>query len=102
MTEQSACQPCHRYFENRSCRYYPCHPGADPDRFNCLFCFCPLYFLDACGGDFRMVKGVKDCTPCLRPHRPEGYDEIVERLKREIGKRRDDSQQSEPGAAIKK
>ena len=26
------------FFRNRDCEFYPCHPGADPDRFNCLFC----------------------------------------------------------------
>ena len=39
------------YFSHRECEYFPCHPGADPDNFNCLFCYCPLYVLGAdCGG----------------------------------------------------
>lgn len=79
----------HRFFRNTACRYFPCHPGADPETFNCLFCFCPLYFLDACGGDHTLRQGVKDCTPCLRPHRPEGYDAILERLRQEAARRRD-------------
>ncbi len=29
------------YFSHRSCEYFPCHPGADPENFNCLFCYCP-------------------------------------------------------------
>ena len=33
------------YFSNTACEYYPCHPDADPDNFNCLFCYCPLYML---------------------------------------------------------
>ncbi len=72
----------HRFFRNDACRYFPCHETDAPQDFNCLFCFCPLYFLGpACGGDFRMTSsGVKDCTPCLKPHRPEGYDEIVAAL----------------------
>ncbi len=59
------------YFANTACAYFPCHEGADPDNFNCLFCFCPLYTLgEACGGDFSYTaKGVKDCTKCLVPHR---------------------------------
>lgn len=77
-----------RFFQNRACAYFPCHPGADADTFNCLFCYCPLYFLEDCGGDFRLLKGVKDCTACLRPHRPEGYDEILTRLRQEAAKRR--------------
>ena len=73
----------HRFFQNTACRYFPCHPQADPETFNCLLCFCPLYFLENCGGDCQMLQGVKDCTPCLRPHRPGGYDEILARLRQE-------------------
>ena len=69
-------------FSHRECEYYPCHPGADPDSFNCLFCYCPLYLLgEACGGEFRMLpNGVKDCTECLYPHDPANYDAIINRL----------------------
>lgn len=31
----------HRFFENRECKYFPCHKGLED--FNCLFCYCPLY-----------------------------------------------------------
>ena len=91
----------HRFFRNTACRYFPCHPGADPLAFNCLFCFCPLYFLEDCGGDDYMAKGVKDCTPCLRPHRPEGYDEILARLRKEAAARRerDDASRDAPTRA---
>ena len=69
------------FFQNRNCEFYPCHPGADPDRFNCLFCYCPLYHLgDQCGGNYVNQNGVKDCTPCLYPHDPDNYDEICARL----------------------
>ena len=78
----------HRFFQNTACRYFPCHPQADPETFNCLLCFCPLYFLENCGGDCQMLQGVKDCTPCLRPHRPGGYDEILARLRQEAAARR--------------
>ena len=69
-------------FSHRECEYYPCHPGADAERFNCLFCYCPLYALgEACGGDYVLLdNGVKDCSACLYPHRPENYDEIIGRL----------------------
>ena len=41
------------YFSNKECEYFPCHKGADPENFNCLFCYCPLYALgDKCGGNF--------------------------------------------------
>ena len=66
------------FFQNRDCEFFPCHPGADPERFNCLFCYCPLYALgDRCGGNFTYTKdGIKDCTSCLRPHRRENYQAI--------------------------
>ncbi len=26
----------YKFFSHRSCEFFPCHSGADPDRFNCL------------------------------------------------------------------
>lgn len=68
----------HSFFQNRDCRYFPCHKGAGED-FNCLFCYCPLYALgDGCGGNFRYTeKGIKDCTNCRIPHSPGGYDYVL-------------------------
>ena len=37
----------YRYFENRACKYYPCHE-VENDEMNCLFCFCPLYEREHC------------------------------------------------------
>lgn len=72
----------HRFFCNRECEYFPCHETKKPDEFNCLFCFCPLYFCEDCGGKYRLTdSGVKDCTTCLIPHVPMGYDHIVGKLK---------------------
>ena len=73
----------YKFFQNRECEYFPCHEGADPENFNCLFCFCPLYALgDRCGGNFRYTEqGIKDCSSCLRPHCPENYGDICEKLK---------------------
>ncbi len=64
------------FFQNRECEYFPCHKGADPETFSCLFCYCPLYALgDKCGGSFTYTEsGVKDCSNCLRPHMRENYD----------------------------
>lgn len=69
------------FFTNRDCEYFPCHSGADPDDFNCLFCYCPLYVLgDRCGGDFSYTEnGRKDCTGCLFPHQREHYAAITAR-----------------------
>jgi Zn-finger protein len=78
----------YRFFRNTECRYFPCHDTDDPDTFNCLFCFCPLYFLEDCGGTPKFRKGIKDCSACMRPHRPEGYDHVLKRLGREFEARR--------------
>ena len=69
------------FFTHYECEYFPCHEQADPDDFNCLFCYCPLYMLDdRCGGDFvYQENGVKDCSGCLYPHRGENYDKIIAR-----------------------
>lgn len=75
----------YRYFRNVDCSCFPCHEGCDPKRFNCLFCYCPLYFLgDKCGGDFEYVgesKNVKSCVHCVYPHVPENYDAVNAKLK---------------------
>jgi len=72
----------YKYFQNRQCEYFPCHEGADPETFSCLFCYCPLYALgDRCGGCFRYTEqGIKDCSACLRPHRAENYEAITGRF----------------------
>ena len=66
------------FFQNRECEYFPCHQGAEPESFSCLFCYCPLYALgDQCGGNFTYTQeGIKDCTSCLRPHKRENYEKI--------------------------
>lgn len=71
------------YFCNRECEYFPCHPTDDPNNFNCLFCYCPLYVLGAeCGGNFVYLKnGYKDCSHCNFPHMRESYGKIIERCK---------------------
>ena len=67
------------FFQNTECEYFPCHKGVDPGRFNCLFCYCPLYMLGPdCGGDHSYTeKGIKDCTGCVIPHIPENYGRIT-------------------------
>ena len=71
-----------KFCQNRRCEYFPCHSGVDMDRFNCLFCYCPLYALgDKCGGQFSYTaSGIKDCSGCCRPHIRENFDEIVSRM----------------------
>lgn len=71
-----------QFFQNRECEYFPCHKGADPENFNCLFCYCPLYALgETCGGGFTYTEnGIKDCSNCLRPHRKDAYEKIMEKM----------------------
>ena len=70
------------YFQNKDCEYFPCHKGADPENFSCLFCYCPLYALgDPCGGSFTYTQqGIKDCSSCLKPHRGENYEKIMAKM----------------------
>ena len=67
------------FFSHKECEYFPCHKTDDPESFNCLFCYCPLYILGRnCGGNFYYDgNGRKVCTNCLRPHLKENYGEII-------------------------
>lgn len=69
----------YKFFNHKECEYFPCHKTNDPDNFNCLFCYCPLYALkDKCGGKFRYTdSGIKDCSKCTLPHRRDNYDYII-------------------------
>lgn len=71
------------FFQNTQCEYFPCHQTQNPEDFNCLFCYCPLYALGRrCGGNFRYTpSGVKDCSGCLVPHRRENYEYITGRYR---------------------
>lgn len=72
----------HRFFENKDCKYFPCH--KDLDEFNCLFCYCPMYTSEHCLGnpEYMEKKGkrIKVCTNCSFPHQPENYDKIIKFL----------------------
>ena len=82
------------FFQNTKCEYFPCHQGADPESFSCLFCYCPLYALgDKCGGNFTYTEqGIKDCSDCLVPHRRENYLKIMEKMPQvlELAMKKDD------------
>ena len=67
------------FFQHTECEFFPCHKGANPENFNCLFCYCPLYALGSkCGGNFSYPpEGYKDCSNCLVPHKRENYEKII-------------------------
>ena len=69
----------YKFFQHKKCEFFPCHKVKDESTFNCLFCYCPLYALgEDCGGNFSYSEnGIKDCTNCLVPHSPGGYDYIM-------------------------
>lgn len=71
----------YKFFTNTDCEYYPCH--EEMEAFNCLFCYCPLYNKE-CQGDYHEFRGIRDCSSCVLPHLPEGYDYIVGELMKEI------------------
>lgn len=70
-----------RFFQNRACEYFPCHEGVPEEKFNCLFCFCPLYALGRkCGGNCTYTeKGRKSCRSCTFPHDKNNYDAVMAR-----------------------
>ena len=72
----------YKFFQNKSCEFFPCHKIAKQEDFNCLFCYCPIYSLkDKCGGDFEYLEnGVKDCSNCTLPHIKDNYQIIVDRV----------------------
>lgn len=67
------------FFCNKECEFFPCHQTKHPEKFNCLFCYCPLYALgDKCGGNFQFTRdGIKDCSNCALPHNPDNYGYIT-------------------------
>lgn len=75
----------YRFFENRDCKYFPCHDRQGD--FNCMFCYCPMYRLENCPGNPSYIergdKKIKDCTNCTFPHVPDNYDKIMEVLRKE-------------------
>ena len=72
------------YFVNRQCEYYPCHDVSD-DKFSCLFCYCPLYDVADCGGEFyTSEKGVKNCKNCGFVHDRDNYPKVIKKLKEKM------------------
>ena len=69
----------YKYFENKECKYYPCHEGEQ--NLNCLFCYCPFYNLERCPGECSYIesngKQIKDCTKCTFPHKAGNYEKII-------------------------
>ena len=82
MKTETNCSPAHDYFENHSCKYYPCH---EAEHINCLFCYCPMYSQPSCPGNPTYIdKGdrrIKNCSGCTYPHKRENYANIMKLLR---------------------
>lgn len=71
-------EKAYHFFSHKECEFYPCHENGNADRFNCLFCFCPLYCLGRnCGGNYTYFGNIKDCSKCLLPHAEDSYGYIM-------------------------
>lgn len=72
-----------KFFKNTECSYYPCHNGVE--ELNCLFCYCPMYKLENCPGNYKIIekegKRIKSCIDCNFPHVPENYEKVMEILR---------------------
>ncbi len=72
------------YFVNKNCEYYPCH-DLPREKFSCMFCYCPLYDMKDCGGEYTYTeKGIKNCKNCTFPHDRDNYREVIKRLKEKM------------------
>lgn len=69
------------YFSNSGCEYYPCH-GIENQ--NCLFCYCPLYLVADCGGNFSLAGGARDCSRCGIVHDEGGWEYVQKKLAKTV------------------
>jgi len=86
----------YKFFQHKKCEFFPCHKVKDEEKFNCLFCYCPLYFLEECGGNNTNFNGVKDCSNCMIPHSQNGYDYIFNKI---VEKNREKTEKNKGGSA---
>ena len=78
-----------KFFANKECEYYPCHK-IDAQEVNCLFCYCPMYSMDNCPGNYEIIESngrqVKSCMDCTFPHKAENYEKVMAILKAQLNK----------------
>lgn len=70
----------YKFFQHKECEYFPCHKVDKDEKFNCLFCYCPLYLIKDCGGNNTYTNSIKNCTNCMIPHMENGYDYIIKKI----------------------
>ena len=77
----------YKFNQHKDCEFFPCHKGVEEDKFNCLFCYCPLYMLgNECGGNFKATNGFKDCSGCTKPHDENAYAFVMSNMKKVMEK----------------
>lgn len=71
-----------KHFSHKECEFFPCHGDVDQ---NCLFCYCPLAWLE-CPGKYTIIEspvgsGVKrkDCSQCMVTHQKKSGWELVQK-----------------------
>ena len=84
----------YKFVQNKQCEFFPCH-DLEEEKFNCLFCYCPLYTLrDKCGGNPTFLDdGTKDCSLCSVTHVKDiGYSHVMSKIMDilELGKKQSD------------
>ena len=76
-----AVENSYKFFQNRDCQFFPCHDNIAEEEFNCLFCYCPVYFVK-CPGDYkRLDDGRKDCMGCTLNHEPRFWEMVQSMMK---------------------
>lgn len=72
------------FFVNRDCKFFPCH-SVPADDFNCMFCYCPLYDMEDCGGEYTYTqKNIKNCKDCGFPHYRANYPKVIRKLREKM------------------
>lgn len=72
----------YKFFSHKDCEFFPCHGDIPIEDFNCIFCYCPLYPYQDCGGAYELLEnGVKSCEKCSFPHAGKNYDALLSRLR---------------------
>ena len=81
----------YKFFQNKSCKFFPCHKGIKDEDFNCMFCFCPTFNkitnIQLVDGQILVERGCgrKYCEKCTFPHERKNYDKIIKLLKKSDG-----------------
>lgn len=73
-----------KFYQVPECKYFPCHETKE--ELNCKFCYCPLYLVENCGGNYAITEdGIKDCTDCTKPHEGlDGYYFVINKLDEKV------------------